>query len=223
MLTWESGKVDPKYWRVKLVGIADYNMMLPDAALVVKLETGFDKDLFVGFNRATGINIDSKDGNDKVTIIEAGNNGKGYSKSIMVDELGSGEHRDFVGWRGSGKLLVIRVLNIVKTSSPWYAEVEFNFNNATVPSASPSLKPTGSINPPPSNQPVQSQPSPSPTFVLTGSPTYSLSPTMECGDLVCMPYETNLNCPNDCIGNEFATYDDNIGAKGANVSLIYIV
>ena len=89
-ITWNSGTDSPKYWRGNLIGVADYANNPLDAALVVKLETGVDRAYFVGFNRAYGINIDSKDANDMVTIVEAGNN-NGYSKSIQVTQLGSGQ------------------------------------------------------------------------------------------------------------------------------------
>ena len=86
MLTWDSGKTEPKYLRTTIVGIADYDKLPSNnAALVVKLETGFDIDIFIGFNRARGINVDSKKANDKVTIIEAGTNGQ---VSIASDDIG---------------------------------------------------------------------------------------------------------------------------------------
>ena len=228
MLTWDSGKTDPKYWRGNLVGVADYGSLpTNNAALVIKLETGSDIDLFVGFNRAHGINVDSKMANDMVTIVESGKNGIGYSKSVIVDKLGSGERHDFIDWRGSGRTLVIRVLNIVKTAAPWYAEIELNFNNAPVPTASPSTRPTSSpATPSPTNTFPSTYPSQSPTNTSTqfpslsptdfsGSP-FTSTPTTECGDSVCLPHETIVNCPDDCTNAEFATYNDYIGAKGAN-------
>jgi hypothetical protein len=240
-LTWESGTKDPNYWRVNLIGLADYTSISQNHALVVKLETGGEKDYFVGFNRAYGINKDSKLANDKVTIIEAGNNGKGYSKSLMVAMLDVSQSHVFDDWRGSGKALVVNVRNILNSSNPWLASVEFNFNNALSPTDSPSKKPTLSpVTKSPSRKPMlgsfpSKKPSPHPTFMLTSLPTFSptdggesgppvtSSPTRECGDMICMPYETIVDCPEDCAGVEFATYDANIGAKGANGEYMFVL
>ena len=223
ILTWDSGTLSPNFWKGNLIGVADYENNLLEASLVVKLHTSDENDFFIGFNRAYGINVDSKDANDMVTIIEAGNNGKGYSKSVMIAQLGNGQSYAFNNWRGSGKTMVVKVGNIARSSSPWHAEVELNFDNAPVPTDSPSTKPTAS----PSNKPTQNSavfpsktPSLSPTSNPTGSPSsrspMTLSPTKQCGDMVCAIDETDVNCPDDCTQMELATFEGNIGAKGAN-------
>ena len=227
ILTWDSGTGSPNFWKRNLIGVADYENNPSEAALVVKLHTNNENDYFIGFNRAYGINVDSKNANDKVSIIEAGNNGKGYSKSVMIAQLGGGQSYTFENWRGSGKTLVVKVSNIVTNSSPWFAEVELNFDNAPVPTDSPSNKPSNPATLSPSTQPTQTPvvfpsktPSLSPTLSSTGNPTSTspttLSPTLKCGDLVCSIDETDINCPTDCSQIEFATFEENIGAKGSN-------
>ena len=96
-----------------------------------------------------------------------------------------------------------------------------------MPTASPSTRPTSSpATPSPTNTFPSKYPSQSPTNTSTqfpslsptdfsGSP-FTSTPTTECGDSVCLPHETIVNCPDDCTNAEFATYNDNIGARGAN-------
>lgn len=45
---------------------------------------------------------------------------------------------------------------------------------------------------------------------------------MSCGDSICMANESNESCPADCVNAEFATYTDNIGAKGSNGTMFTI-
>eukprot|EP00804_Cyclotella_cryptica_P015357 CCRYP_007991-RA/>CCRYP_007991-RA protein AED:0.05 eAED:0.05 QI:388/1/1/1/0.6/0.5/6/917/663 len=237
-LTWESGTSAPNLWQGNIIGVADYDNNPQGLPIVVKLETGTDVDYFVGFNRAYGVNVDSKIAKDMVTITQAGNNGVGYNKSLMMAMLSSGQSYGFADWKGSGKILVVTVRSINKNTDPWYAEIQLNFNNAPIPTPPPSNKPTPRpVTPSPTNKPTLQQATPSPSKKptlqpLTPKPTTSsptpypsyqftnfpatLTPTRECGDNICMPHESDLNCPEDCINIEFATYSANIGAKGGN-------
>ena len=63
-LVWDSGTSSK--WAGRIIGIADYQKYL--APVVVKIESGGPDDLFVGFNRAKGINKDVADARDQVTV-----------------------------------------------------------------------------------------------------------------------------------------------------------
>jgi len=98
----------------------------------------------VGFNRARGINAASKDAKNMVTVIQQDGNGLSYATSAVLASLSSGQSYTEKNWQGSGKNLVITVRDIVTGSAPWYAEVEFNFDNAQIgtPTPQPTLQPT---------------------------------------------------------------------------------
>eukprot|EP00804_Cyclotella_cryptica_P016798 CCRYP_001799-RE/>CCRYP_001799-RE protein AED:0.07 eAED:0.07 QI:359/1/1/1/0.92/0.85/14/1113/1072 len=208
-MTWDSGNSNPTRLVQNIIGIADYGNNPNRLPVVVKLETGTANDIFVGFNRASGVNSASKQANDEVTVIEQGNNGGGYAKSILLTSLSSGGSFTINNWQSSGKNMVITV-NSIQKINPWSAEVEFNFNNAQGPQPSPL----------PTPQPSP-RPSPIPTPVPTGKPSTS-SPTTSCGDSICMTDETSTSCPADCVNAEFVTYTDNIGTKGSNGTMFTI-
>jgi len=151
IMTWNSGNSNPTILVQNIIGIADYGNNPGKLPVVVKLETGTANDIFVGFNRARGVNSASKKANDEVTVIAQGNNGVGYSKSVLLTSLSSGGSYTINDWQGSGKKMVITVNSIQKTN-PWFAVVEFNFNNAQGPQPPPP--PTSQPSPRPSPKPV---------------------------------------------------------------------
>ena len=148
---WNSGNSQPNAKTETLIGIADYGNNQNNLPVVIKLETTTPNDIFVGFNRVTGINSASKDAIDKVTVIQQGNDGVGYSTSKMLAELSSGQSYTISNWQGSGKNMVITVKDIRKRSDPWTAEVEFSFDGG---SASRTPVPTSRPTDEPSLQPI---------------------------------------------------------------------
>ena len=58
----------------EVIGLADYKNNPNNRPIVVKLES-------LGFNRAVGINKDTAAARDKVTVMVAGSDGIGYSRS----------------------------------------------------------------------------------------------------------------------------------------------
>ena len=156
VVTWDSGDSRPNVLVQNLVGIADYGNSPDNYAVVVKLETGTSTDLFVGFNRASGINSATKDGKNMVTIVEQDRDGVGYATSKMLSILSSGESYKAGNWQKSGKDLVVTVRNIQSGQAPWYAEVEFNFDNASSGTPPPTPSPTPKPSPEPTMDPVSS-------------------------------------------------------------------
>jgi len=163
-LVWNSGTIGGTTWSGSIIGIADYKNNPNTRPVVVKLESGGPDDLFVGFNRAAGINRDTADARDQVTVIESGNDGLGYSQSFLKAILSQGESYSVENWRGSGLDMTIHVKEINLSANPAYADVIMTFGD---PQANPTKNPTWVPTRSPSSLPTQS-----PTKNPTKSPTY---------------------------------------------------
>ena len=137
---WNSEKSGGTQWSGSIIGIADYNNNPASDPIVVKLETGTPNDIFVGFNRAKGINSDNVEASDEVTVVEAGSDGFGYSQSFLKATLKDGESYTFTDWRGSGETLVIHVAEINMSANPAYAKVVMTFGDSST--NKPTQKPT---------------------------------------------------------------------------------
>jgi hypothetical protein len=216
---WNSGSTTPKLGSYKLVGIADYDNNPKNNPVVVKLESGTDTDAFIGYNRAYGVNADNKQGSNQVTIVESGQNGLGYSQSFLKAVLSEGQSYTFNNWQSSGKDLVVTVKAIVNTN-PRTAEVELSFGNVAV-TAQPSNAQTSQPSSKPTSLPTR-KPSSSPSRMPTTPRPVTPAPTKACGDGICKAFETDQNCPADCVDLEFLTYMDNIGAKVANGTMFTV-
>ncbi|KAL3782417.1 hypothetical protein ACHAW5_010307 [Stephanodiscus triporus] len=152
-----------------LYGVADH----ANSRVVLKIETLTKLDLFVGFNRATGMNADNKMASDMVTVTEANNDGRGYSTSAMKAMLAQGQAYGVANWRGTGLTMTVFVDSIRLDASPGYAKVRVTLDRnraGGVTTFSPTYRPT----PPPTPSPT-----PLPTPYPTPGPTMppSLSPT----------------------------------------------
>jgi hypothetical protein len=102
-----------------------------------------------------GTNASAKDAIDEVSIIEQGDDGKGYATSVMLKSLGDGRSFTLGNWRKTGKNMVITGKKIETGSDPWYITVEFNFDNADSDTPSPSTKTTPAPTPEPTPQSVR--------------------------------------------------------------------
>ena len=142
---WDSGIVGGTQWSGKLIGIADYDNNPNDNPVVLKIESGSLQDLFVGFNRAAGVNRDNKQADDKVTVVQAGADGVGYSQSFLLATLTQGESYIVSNWRGSHHDLTIKVADVKLDANPAYATVSVTFGEAATtngPTEKPSSQPT---------------------------------------------------------------------------------
>ena len=190
-------------WSGTLVGIAEYGNMIGNtdhmhSRIVLKIETGTKLDLYLGFNRATGMNEDVKQGLNMVTIVEANGDGLSYSTSVLLATLTQGQTYSVSNWRGTGVTLtvfvdLIRYMDVV----PGYASVRVMFDGQRaggVTTSPPTSRPTrqpitprpkpGDPTPPPTPLPTPlptPSPTPEPTLPPTESPVTesptSLSPT----------------------------------------------
>jgi hypothetical protein len=102
-----------------LVGIDDYQSA-GKALVNVKVENGY-KDLFIGFNRQTGINNGTQEAANKVTIQTQAS---GYSPSSLVAELAENEEYTIQNYQNSGTIAVVKVGSIDTASTPSTATIE---------------------------------------------------------------------------------------------------
>ena len=187
-------------WLGQIIGIADYKNNPNHRPVVVKIESGTSNDLFVGFNMASGINRDTADARNQVTITQAGNNGLGYSQSWLKAKLSEGETYTVSKWR-NGIDLTIQVEEINLSSDPAYANVLMTFGDQN-------------MNPP------TKQPSKEPTKLPSLSPIESGSDDSKCGNGICEMTEGSEVCPADCAGKELVTtFDFNLGSSGNMFSI----
>ena len=115
---------------------------------MVKLESGTSSDLFVGFNRPTGINSDNQLASDLVTIVESWSNGAGYSQSMLKATLAAGATYRARRWRG-GEDLWVTVGEVRTDVVPGYAEVTARLGDRRDPPApDPTNKPSEQVRAP---------------------------------------------------------------------------
>jgi len=163
-------------WSGKLVGIAEYDHLLSDAQhadsrIVLKLESGRSNDLYVGFNRATGITSDNQQASNKVTITETGGNGYTYSQSMLKATMGvQGEKYSVVNWRHAKKL-VVTVEEINVDVVPGYAVVRVELVGGPTVSPTTSSPTKHPMTSPPTNHPSTSPPTKQPTPLPSSPPT----------------------------------------------------
>jgi len=185
--TFATGVYGGTSWLGQIIGIDDYKNNPNHRPVVVKIESGTSTDLFVGFNRASGINRDTADARNQVTITQAGNNGLGYSQSWLKAKLSEGETYTVPNWR-NGIDLSIHVKEINLSAEPSYANVFMTYGDQNIDS---------------------------PTKRPTTSPIYSGSDDSECGDSICEMTEGSESCPADCSRKELVTtFDFNLGSSG---------
>ena len=117
----------------RLVGVSEYDLIddVPTAIAVLKLETHTNTDFFIGFNRANRQNADNRLSSNEVTLIEAGNNGEGYSESKFITSLKQGESYTIEGFGGSNEGVAITVSEIDTSNSPGYADVSIVFGDGS--------------------------------------------------------------------------------------------
>ena len=142
-------------WHGRLLGISDYENNPNNDSILLKLESGDPTDWFIGFNRASGINSESQQAQDLVTIHRVnGGDGLSYSQSFLKGVLQAGKTATIPNWRLSGYSLVIRVNEINTKDSPGYADVSVMFGPQPQPTPKPSRKPTKSPTLRPSSRPT---------------------------------------------------------------------
>jgi hypothetical protein len=157
-----------------LGGIADYSAS--NNIVLVKLNTGKSTDYYVNFNRRSGINSETVEGGNQVTVVKAQGEGKGYSESELVAKLNAGNTYTIENFDGATATIQVHSIGATADVSicigpcPPSRPPTQSPTRSPAPSSSPSLAPTLSPT-------KSSTPSSSPSLAPTLSPTESLAPS----------------------------------------------
>jgi len=124
----------------EITGQSDYDVN-SDQTILVKMNRFSGKDLFLMYNKKTGINSGTVEGGNTVTVVEADAEGTGYAESSLVGKLGAGASYTAANYLGDGRDLVITVLSI---GAKAHVRIEFDdFCTNTMP---PTPSPCGNSN-----------------------------------------------------------------------------
>lgn len=139
--------LDPKqkaYWEGEIIGVADFSRNAFNRPVVVKIETSTHVDLFVGFNRVTGMNRQSPMAVDEVTVVETGRNGERIAQSWLKAALKEGESYTVENWQDSGRTLYViaEEIHLGSDSIAGYARVSICLGTCWSPTATPTESPT---------------------------------------------------------------------------------
>lgn len=117
-----------------MVGVADYENAPEGHYVVVKLETRTSIDFFIGLNTAKGVNENTVQARNQVTVLQADGNGETFKKSDMKAHLFQGESYTIDNFGSTGKPLEVIVRKIDLRTSPQVAEIEIRYGNDAPPS-----------------------------------------------------------------------------------------
>mmetsp|Transcript_18318 Transcript_18318/g.24419 ORF Transcript_18318/g.24419 Transcript_18318/m.24419 type:complete len:404 (-) Transcript_18318:465-1676(-) len=142
-ISWYGGVGDESMYKVKvdpqetplssftLVGIGEFDKNTNDKhPVVVKIETGTNKDYFIGFNRAVGPNAQNVEADNEVTIVQVnGGNGLDYGQSYLKAHLLSDEVYTENNFANTGEPLSIKVNSIDLSTEPATAGINIMFGS----------------------------------------------------------------------------------------------
>ena len=145
-------------WTGDLVGVAQYSDIVLDNQFVILQVVGdVNKDYYVGFNRAIGINSGTREAQNQVTI-QSRATGIGFAQSTLVAKLSGGQSYSIPNFGNSINDVTIEVVSIDLSSSPQTAKVNIYKNGETIapvnPPTNPPVIPTRAPTNPPTNPPV---------------------------------------------------------------------
>jgi len=123
-----------------ITGQADYDIDL-DQTIIVKMNKPSGRDLFLMYNKKTGINSGTLEGGNTVMVVEADSEGTAYGESWLVGKLGAGASKTFADYLGdgSGRDLVITVPSI----NDGKAQVKIDFDGLCDRTMAPTTSPCG--------------------------------------------------------------------------------
>ena len=125
-----------------ITGQADYVAVDTTQTILVKMNraSSLGRDLFLMYNKKTGVNSGTAEGGNTVMVVEAGAEGTGYAESWLMGKLGAGQSQTFAGYLGDDRDLVITVLSIGDTAQ---VKIEFDglCTNTIAPTPSPCENP----------------------------------------------------------------------------------
>ena len=130
-----------------LYGISDYGNSASSHVLV-KLNTGSSTDYYITFNRRAGINSQTQEASNLVTITSAGGEGNSYSESTLLAKLNAGGT-----WSRSIDGVPMRV-TVLSTPGSEYARVRIAPDGVTSCGPQPTTNPTPMPTPLPTKAPL---------------------------------------------------------------------
>ena len=104
----------------QITGQSDYDVNLyvnSSQTILVKIYRSSGRDLFLMYNKKTGINSGTAEAGNLVTVVEADAEGMAYGESWLVAKLSAGQSYTGSNYLGNGKDLVISVLSIGATAN----------------------------------------------------------------------------------------------------------
>ncbi len=141
--------------------------------VLIKLSSPNRNDYYINFNLKQNFNAGTKEGGDKVLIVEAAS---GYSESSLKAKLDAGETYEIETFDDEGNTLSIEVVSIDKSDQ--ISDVRICLGDCLDDfTRSPTQSPTLASSDAPSPRPSTTRSTDSPTKFVSNSPT--LSPTAE--------------------------------------------
>jgi hypothetical protein len=110
-LGWYSGQekaISPalgESHRFTVAGVNDYNAYNRSETVVLKVEAG-ERDFFIGYNKATGMNSGTQESANQVVIIQNTNKDSGYTDSLKLSSLSAGESYNISNYKDGNDLSV---------------------------------------------------------------------------------------------------------------------
>ena len=104
----------------QITGQSDYDVnsyVNLSQTILVKMNRSSGRDLFLMYNKKTGINSGTLEAGNLVTVVEADAEGTAYGESWLVAKLSAGQSYTGSNYLGNGKDLVISVLSIGATAN----------------------------------------------------------------------------------------------------------
>eukprot|EP00579_Thalassiosira_antarctica_P009866 CAMPEP_0201916614 /NCGR_PEP_ID=MMETSP0903-20130614/6206_1 /ASSEMBLY_ACC=CAM_ASM_000552 /TAXON_ID=420261 /ORGANISM="Thalassiosira antarctica, Strain CCMP982" /LENGTH=1007 /DNA_ID=CAMNT_0048452479 /DNA_START=32 /DNA_END=3051 /DNA_ORIENTATION=+ len=120
-------------WEGNMVGVGEYDLR-GDKPVTIKIETGTPQDIFVGFNRAAGPNLQNDLADNLVNVIQVeGNDGVGYSQSRLIGLLDTSASYSELSVPGIVDYadLKIKVNSINAGTLPGTANLKIGFDQCT--------------------------------------------------------------------------------------------
>jgi hypothetical protein len=195
-----------------ITGQADYVAVDTTQIILVKMNRpASSTDLYLMYNKKTGVNSGTVEGGNTVMIVEAGGEGTSYSESNLKAKLGAGASQTFTNYLGDGRDLVITVQSI--TNGKASVKIEFGglcTTNPPTPAPTPApVPPTLPPTPIPTTPPT---PAPTPAPVPPTSPPTSNPTNPPVSKYVCTKWEP----AGSTICAEGALADNKCSSEGVN-------
>ena len=189
---------------VQLAGLSEYALTTVDYTVVLKILTPSqtNRDLYLAYNRAAGINSGTAEFANRVTVVSAGEPGT-RSISTLDYSIAAGGTLSLANFEGSGNALIIEFCE-VRSAPIVHAKLSVYLDDgiqgstclSESPTAAPVAAPVPMPTPPPVFAPSPAPTTPAPTVKPTPKPT--ASPTVSPTAFVCRDVGQACQNKNDC-------------------------